>query len=60
MTRRYCPVHGCHIIDMTCYDCEIEYRKNHNETNNSYLTKERMASRKKILERKFKAGDFDK
>lgn len=27
---------------------------------NEFLTKERMESRKKILERKFKSGDFDK
>ncbi len=31
-----------------------------NKQVNEYLTKERMATRKKILERKFKAGDFDK
>jgi hypothetical protein len=32
----------------------------HSEINNSFLTKDRMKSRKKILTRKFKAGDFDK
>jgi len=32
----------------------------HNEIKNSFLTKERMKSRKKIMTRKFKAGDFDK
>ncbi|KKM24323.1 hypothetical protein LCGC14_1606330 [marine sediment metagenome] len=32
----------------------------HSEINNSFLTKERMKSRKKIMTRKFKNGDFDK
>ncbi len=50
------------VIKMTKKESRpfVTVQQDVNKIVNEFLTKERMASRKKILERKFKAGDFDK